>query len=312
VAEPAIVVVVSLEAAELLEVCLDRIGSCGHRVVVVDNAAPIDVAAIARRFDRVEVIRLPENRGYGSAANVGIRAAASSDVVLMNADAWPRGDGLERLLACASSRPRAGILGPRLVGTDETVQPTEFRFPTPWWTGRPAVTSWPERIRRRKQPRDQPRRGFVVGAVLFLRREAFEEVGGFDPDFFLFNEEADLAWRMWRAGWSVERCDDAVFVHVGGAATRRNWGPMYREQLRGHLLFLSKRHGLATAERARRFLIVAVGTRAVVARGPERRTFADAFRWLVSGPAPRLLEHRARTSPDRTARRGGRTDADAH
>ena len=80
---------------------------------------------------------------------------------------------------------------------------------------------------------------FLMGACLLVRREAADAVGLFDEDFFMFSEETDWCYRFRRAGWNVLFTPDAEFVHVGGATTARDWGPMYREQLRGHLRFLA-------------------------------------------------------------------------
>jgi N-acetylglucosaminyl-diphospho-decaprenol L-rhamnosyltransferase len=288
-----VVVVVSLEPAEVVEKCLGALQSSGLRIVVVDNAsASGDDDKIAASFPAVTLVRLDDNRGYGGAANIGIERADRDDILLLNADAWPASDGLERLLDCAAARPRAGMLAPKLIGSDGTAQVSQFAFPTRWWSGRPAVSSWPERGRGELLGSAAPapaRRGVVVGAAIFLRRAALDAVGAFDPRFFLFSEEVDLAWRMWEGGWSVEVCPGATFVHLGGSATRRNWPAMYREQVRGHLRMLEKHRGYAVAEGARRYLVWALRLRALTARGEEARAFRDTARWLGEADTETLL-----------------------
>jgi hypothetical protein len=123
-----------------------------------------------------------------------------------------------------------------------------------------------------------------------LRRTAIEEVGTFDTDFFMFSEEVDLCYRMHEAGWAVEFTPDAQFVHVGGASTRLDWPPMYREQVRGHLRFFAKHRGLPYAERARRMLVWAFRLRSLVFRGQRRRLTRETARWLGSGDVIALLE----------------------
>jgi N-acetylglucosaminyl-diphospho-decaprenol L-rhamnosyltransferase len=253
---------------------------------------------MAASFPAVTLVRLDDNRGYGGAANVGIERADPDDVLLMNADAWPAGNGLERLLDCAAARPRAGMLAPKLVGSDGTPQVSKFAFPTRWWSGRPAVSSWPERGREEVLGSAPGRRGVVVGAAILLRRAALDAVGAFDPRFFLFSEEVDLAWRMWEGGWSVEVCPGATFVHIGGSATRRNWPVMYREQVRGHLRMLEKHQGYAVAEGARRYLVWALRLRALTARGEGAQAFRDTARWLGAADTRTLLA--AESSPQFT------------
>ncbi len=243
------------------------------------------------RFPTVEVLALPENVGYGAACNAGAERAAGEFVLLLNPDAWPTAGGIERLAACAHRESRLGAVGPALHTPDGELHESLVGFPTRWWLGRPAITSRRgrrplRRLGRRQRPSG---RRFLVGAALLLRREAFDDVGGFDPRFFMYFEEVDLCWRLQEAGWRVALCPEAEFVHVGGTSTTANWPAMYREQLRGHLRFLAKHHRATDAEFARKLLGVAVGVRALLARDADREAFRAAARWLASGDAESLL-----------------------
>jgi GT2 family glycosyltransferase len=128
-----------------------------------------------------------------------------------------------------------------------------------------------------------------MGAVMLARRAAIEDVGGFDEDFFMFSEETDLCYRVRHAGWKVVFTPEAEFVHLGGATTRLDWGPMFREQLRGHMRFLAKHRGLRTAERARRLLLASMRLRERVFSGERAHAYREASRWLASGDARALL-----------------------
>ena len=70
-----------------------------------------------------------------------------------------------------------------------------------------------------------------MGSVLLVRPEAVEQVGGFDERYFMFSEETDWCYRFRAAGWRVWFFPGAEAVHVGGSTTKRNWGPMFREQV---------------------------------------------------------------------------------
>jgi GT2 family glycosyltransferase len=125
-----------------------------------------------------------------------------------------------------------------------------------------------------------------MGAVLLVRREAVEDVGLADEDFFLFSEETDWCYRFQGAGWEVWFDPDAEFHHVGGAS---HGGRMYVENLRGHLRFLAKHRGAAEAERARRLLLAGVRLRALLFPPARAQTYREAARWLASGDARSLL-----------------------
>jgi GT2 family glycosyltransferase len=264
------------------------------------------------RFPEVRLIALPRNVGFGTAANEGLGPAAASFALLMNADAWPRDeDAIPALLACAARDDRAGVVAPRLAGVDGAPQASLVGIPSRWWTGTPAVSSRRQGRLGAALARPRGRRGaFAVGAALLLRRDALDEVGGFDPAFFMFGEEVDLCSRMLRSGWRVTLCGQAEFVHVGGAATAATPARMYREQVRGHLRLLAKRDGPRGAERARRYLRRALRARSLLASGGRREMYRETASWLASADAEALLEDRGRpgrsSAPaDRTSRGGG-------
>jgi N-acetylglucosaminyl-diphospho-decaprenol L-rhamnosyltransferase len=275
------VVIASYNVWPYLERCLQVVSKGPHEVIVVDSASTDGSAAHTReRFPGVRVIELEPNPGYGGAINAGITAA--------------RGDYL-----FADSQPQAGIVGPRLVNPDGTLQPSLRGFPSRWRLATEYL------FLRWLAPRSRflnafygagfdyssPRQAeFLMGAALLLRRAAVDAVGTFDTSFFMFSEEVDLCYRMHQAGWAVEFYPGATFVHVGGASTRHDWASMYREQLRGHLRFLAKHHGIREAERTRRMLVWAFRARALVFRGARGRLTRETARWLASGDVTALLE----------------------
>jgi len=122
---------------------------------------------------------------------------------------------------------------------------------------------------------------FVMGAVMLVRREAIEEVGLLDEDFFLFSEETDWCFRFRRAGWDVLFTPDAEFAHVYAAA---HGGRMFRENVRGHLRFLAKHQGLRAATRARWIMFAGC-----VLRAPRDRQYLAIARWLGSRSVEELL-----------------------
>jgi len=287
-------VVVTYDALPWIEQCLDSVA--GVETVVVDHGSRDGTLAFVReRYPAVRLIEA-ENRGLGAGWNIGIRAITSTYVLLLNADAWMLPGSLERLVDFADTRPRAAVVGPRLLNQDGTLQRSVRGFPTPW---RLATEYF---FLRKLAPRssvfnafyaggfdhDEVRDvEFVMGACLLVRRSAIDQVGECDEDYFLFSEETDWCYRFRRAGWEVVFYPGAECVHVGGAAHR---GRLYRENLRGHLLFLWKHRGPGAAERARRLLLAALRLRGVLFPGERGRTYREAAGWLASGDAAALLE----------------------
>jgi len=293
-AEPSVVaVVVTFDALPWIEQCLDSLA--GVETVVVDNGSSDGTVAFVReRYPDVRIVE-SENRGLGAGWNIGLRATTSTYALLLNADAWLTEGALGRLTAFAVSRPRAAVVGPRLRNPDGTLQRSVRGFPTLWRL----VTEY--FFLRKVAPRSSVFNAFyaggfdhdevrevevVMGACILLRREAVEEVGYCDEDYFLFSEETDWCYRFREAGWEVVFFPGAECVHVRGAS---HSGRLYRENLRGHLLFLTKHRGPKVAERARRLLLLALRARAVLFRGDRGRAYRDGAAWLASADAATLV-----------------------
>ena len=105
----------------------------------------------------------------------------------------------------------------------------------------------------------------------------------------MFSEETDWCYRFHQAGWKVLFTPDAEFVHVGGASTKQNWSPMFREQVRGHLRFLAKHQGAREAERARKLLRASLRLRGLLFPGDRGRTYAETAGWLGGSSLEELL-----------------------
>jgi N-acetylglucosaminyl-diphospho-decaprenol L-rhamnosyltransferase len=294
------VVVVTYDALPWIERCLESVA--GHERIVVDHGSTDGTLELLReRFPDVRVVE-QENKGLGAGSNAGMRVASGDYFLLLNSDAWAVGDAVERLVEFAVTNPAAAVVGPRLSNPDGSLQRSVRGFPTLW---RLATEYF---FLRKLAPRSRAVNAFygagfahdrvveaefLMGACLLVRREAADTVGLFDEDFFMFSEETDWCYRFRQAGWKVLFYPGAEFVHVGGATTRRTWGPMFREQVRGHVRFLAKHRGRREAERARRLLLVSLRLRGLVFRGERGSTYGEAASWLARTSLPELLKGRA-------------------
>jgi len=294
-AEPGVVsaVVVTYDALPRIENCLDSL--TGVATVVVDNGSSDGTVDFVReRYPAVQLVE-SENRGLGAGWNTGIRETTSAWVLLLNADAWMTPGSLDRLVDFAETQPRAAVVGPRLRNPDRTLQRSVRGYPTVWRLATEYL------FLRKLAPRSSALNAFyaggfdhdevrsvevVMGACMLLRRQAIDEVGECDEDYFLFSEETDWCFRFHEAGWDVVFFPGAECVHVRGAS---HSGRLYRENLRGHLLFLSKHRGPRVAEHARRLLLVSLRLRGFAFRGERGQAYRDGAAWLASGDAATLV-----------------------
>jgi GT2 family glycosyltransferase len=286
-------VVVTYDALPWVEQCLASVA--GTETVVVDNGSSDGTPdAVRERFPGVRVIEA-ENLGLAAGWNRGIAETSAEHVLVLNADAWLVEDALARLLAVADAHPRTAVVGPRLLNPDGTLQRSVRGYPTLWRLSTEYL------YLRKLAPRSRALNAFygagfdheserevewVMGACMLVRRRAFDEVGPFDERYFLFSEEVDWMRRAADRGWSVVFTPDARCVHVGGVA---HGGRMFRENVLGHLRYLSLHGKPGEAERARKLLHASLALRGRLHRGERARLYREVAAWLGSGDVEALL-----------------------
>ncbi len=230
--EHAAIVVVSYNTREHLNACLSTLNEQGaDEIIVVDNASSDGSAEMVRReFPAVHLIDNSVNVGYGAAVNQAVVQSSAGWIFLLNSDTRLAPGTLARLRQHGADHPRAAVIGPRIVHSDGSLQPSCYAFPTLLHVfleestlGRllrhvPFLRQRYLRTWSHDEVRSVP---WVLGAALLLRRSAFDAVQGFDPDFFLYAEEIDLAYRLRRAGWTTDFTPAVTITHEGGATTRQ-------------------------------------------------------------------------------------------
>ena len=253
------VVVVTYNALPYLERCLESVR--GLETIVVDNGSTDGTVAFVReRFPEVRVVE-QENRGLAAGWNEGVRCAGGRYVLLLNADAWLEPGAADALVRFADEHPEAAVVGPRLLNDgrlapalgarlpDRVAARDRVRVPA---QARPADTALQRVLRRRVRAR-RGARGRVPDGRLPARPRAPRSTRSGSPTRTTSSSarRSTGCYRFRRSGWKVLFFPGAEVTHVGGAS---HGGRMFREQIRGHLIFLLKHRGRREAERARRLL----------------------------------------------------------
>ncbi|MEP6852491.1 MAG: glycosyltransferase family 2 protein [bacterium] len=283
-AESLAVVVVTYDSADVLSGFLDSLElatSADLDVIVSDNGSTDRLEAAVGDRSFVTVLSNGENLGYGRAANAGVAKASGEFVLVANPDLCLAPGSVDELLAAAKRWPRAASLGPLLLTVEGKVYPSARRLPSlgkgighaliGWaWPSNP----WTAQYRREVDEVVERPAEWLSGSCLLLRRAGFDEIGGFDPSYFMYFEDTDLGERFSRAGWQNVYVPSAAAVHRGGHATSRNRKAMISEHHRSAYQYLSRhyrgwklwplrmllRTGLAArSSAAQRFSAVAAG-----------------------------------------------------
>lgn len=286
------VVVVSYEVRETLLAGLRELGrdaGLPAETVVVDNASRDGSAdAVRAAFPRARVLANAENVGFARASNQGAEATSAPLLLFLNPDARLDPGALAALAALAEERPRVGIVGPRTRGADGRIQVStgpDLSLAAEWRQRRlvrgvlRAEPRWLAEAEARHSREHEP--GWVSGACLLARREAFLAVGGFDERYFLYEEDADLCRRVRAEGWRVLFTPAAQARHALGESMARAPGRARLEYHRSHLLYYAKHNGLLQRAALRALLatraVVALAAAAARADGERAR---EARAWL--------------------------------
>jgi N-acetylglucosaminyl-diphospho-decaprenol L-rhamnosyltransferase len=254
-------IIVNYNTAHLLQEVLGRLAAACEgitsKVVVVDNASKDNSLHVLRQsFPHCRVIVNPQNVGFGRANNQALTEAEGPYVLLLNTDAFVSRETIQSTLGYMRSHPRCGILGVKLVGRDGSIQPSARYFPTPWnlFVGRTGLR-WLFPHIQMVDDKDWELASirhcdWVPGCYYLVRRQLIDEIGLFDPRYFLYYEEVDHCYAARRAGWDVVCFPGSTVVHLGGesAASEGELSSTGRQldklRIESELLYFRKNHGI--------------------------------------------------------------------
>lgn len=210
-----------------IESVIDVSGEQEPGIIVVDNASEDDTAEFIRsRFPNVNLIVNRENLGYAAAVNIGVRASQADCVIVSNSDVEFFPGSISTLAGYFYKNEDIGCAGPQQVYPDGSWQYSYgdipgFRvgFKELFFVG--ALKRGIRKLFWKKLPIDRyPKEvDYIDGAVMAIRREAFDDMQGFDEDYFFYTEEADFCYRLKKKGWYVLFQPKALVMHVRGGST---------------------------------------------------------------------------------------------
>lgn len=198
-------------------------------IIVADNASSDGSRAmIAEEFPQVTLVWHPTNLGFGMGNNRAVPATSGRYVLFLNSDTIVTDGALDCLVQFADANPEVGIVGPKLLNRDGSLQyscrrypdlgagffrntPLGRLFPKNRFTTDYLMSDWDHATVRDVD--------WVSGAALLIRREALEVTGGFDDGFYMYCEDVDLCYRAHEAGWRVVYFPDSVIYHIIGRSS---------------------------------------------------------------------------------------------
>jgi N-acetylglucosaminyl-diphospho-decaprenol L-rhamnosyltransferase len=226
-------------------------------IFIIDNGSKDHSAEIIRsEFPNAVLIENGKNVGFGRANNQALPYTNSRYVLLINTDAFVEKDTILKTVQYMDANPKCGILGVKLLGQEGELQPSCRYFPTPWniflrETGLNRIFKWAKMVDDMSWDHASVREcDWVTGCFYLVRKVVIDQVGLFDPRYFLYYEEVDHCLAVKNAGWQVIYYPYTSVVHLCGESAKlegeitSNGRQLEPIQIESELLYFRKNHGV--------------------------------------------------------------------
>ena len=265
------IIIVNYHSAGMVIDCVnsiyDKTEGISYEIIVVDNASGDgSVERLSAEFgDRIKLIASPENLGFGKANNLGAVQASGKYLFLLNPDTILINNAIGILYGYMESNPHVGVAGGNLYSPEMVPTPSFCRIFDDLAMEKKHA-SWGELLGARilaklRIGRNKPlsefnhtqcpqKVAYIFGADMMLSRALFEQVKGFDPDFFMYGEEEELTWRITKLGCDVMCVPQAKIIHLEGATLNASHtfnSLQFKMRMTGTLTYYFKRFGAAGA-----------------------------------------------------------------
>lgn len=254
------IIIVNYNTQHLLGRCLDAVAEnlkqISGKIIIVDNCSKDDsINYIRQHFNDVELITNDKNIGFGRANNQAIAEIEGEYVLLLNTDAFLSANTISDTILYMEANQKVGILGVKLTGEDGELQPSCRYFPTLSnifliKTGLNKLFPQVKLIDNKNWDATQTQEcDWVPGCYYLVRKSVIDQIGLFDPRYFMYYEEVDHCLRAKNAGWKVLYYADTVVIHLGGESAKSEGSLTSGKQLNAlqtesELLFFRKNHGI--------------------------------------------------------------------
>lgn len=226
---------------------LEKATTLDYELVIVDNGTETTVVDAVAASCGARVVRTGENLGYGRAANLGARDFQGEWILIANPDVEVCVGAIDALVDAAREWQHGGVFGPLIRTPEGDIYPSARRFPRlvsgighALLSGIAPNNPFSRRYREIASTERAHTVDWLSGAFLFIRRTAFESVGGFDDSYFMFFEDTQLGEDMARASWQCVYVPSAQIVHEQGASWKSKPEAMIRAHHESAANYLSK------------------------------------------------------------------------
>ena len=246
------IIIVNWNTKEFLLPCVKSVLEIGQGIsselIVVDNGSWDGSGdEVKKTFPFIHLVENEKNLGFAKAVDQGLQKASGKYVLLLNPDTRVKHGAIVQLLSFMDSHLETGVAGAQLLNSDGTKQNSIANFPslaTELLNKRVLRWLFPKRFPGKERNYSEPIEvDSVIGACMMVRRDALDQVGLLDEDYFLFLEETDWCYRIKRAGWKIYHVPQAEVYHFQGKSAEAERKRAKVEYYRSRYHFFKKNKG---------------------------------------------------------------------
>jgi GT2 family glycosyltransferase len=249
------VIILNYNVRHFLELCVlsvqKALSNIDAEIIVVDNNSSDDSCQMMQhRFSNMKLIRNTENLGFPKGNNIGVSQAKGDYICILNPDTVVAEDTFEKVLAFAKSQTDLGIVGCKLIDGRGNFLPESKRgIPTPWvaftkifglYNYFPKSNFFNKYYAQHVQESETGKVDILVGAFMVMKRELYNEIGGFDENCFMYSDDIDLSYMVLQKGKFNYYFPETTVIHYKGESTVKN--ETYIKRFQEAMNFFYKKH----------------------------------------------------------------------
>ena len=247
------VIILNYNVRNFLELCVlsvqNAIQNIDAEIIVVDNNSRDDSCAVMKqRFPKVKLIENKENSGFPKGNNIGVSQAQGEYICILNPDTVVAEDTFTKVLAFAEKQKKLGIVGVKLIdGTGNFLPESKRGTPTPFvaFTKISGLYKiFPKEFGKyyaqHLSENETGKVDILVGAFMLMKRELYNEIGGFDENCFMYSDDIDLSYMALKKGKSNFYFHETSVIHYKGESTVKDG--TYMRRFQEAMNFFYKKH----------------------------------------------------------------------
>lgn len=211
-------------------------------IIVVDNNSEDDSCNMVKKiFPSVKLIVKKENTGFSKGNNIGVSQAKGEYICILNPDTVVAEDTFSKLLKYAETKQKLGIVGCKLInGTGKFLPESKRNIPYIKTALKKIVGNSNKYYANHLKENETGKVDVLVGAFMFLKKDVYNKVNGFDEDYFMYGEDIDLSYKVLKAGYNNYYFGNTTIIHFKGESTLKD--KFYARRFYGAMQIFYKKH----------------------------------------------------------------------